>query len=115
MAFELLAHMADFKFVNVAYKGNGAIVNDVVGGRLHLGFGSYTSAAPIVDSGRLRLLGISSPTPDPSLPDLPLMAEAVPGYGAMGWFGFVAPAGTPKEIVDKLAADFPLYPQHEQW
>jgi tripartite-type tricarboxylate transporter receptor subunit TctC len=102
MSFELLAHMAGFKFVNVPYKGNGPIVTDLVGGLLDLGFGSYTSAAQHIDAGRLRLLGISYPQRDPKLPDLPTMGEAVSGYGSVGWFGFVAPAGTPREIVKKL-------------
>jgi tripartite-type tricarboxylate transporter receptor subunit TctC len=102
MSLELLAHMADFKFVNVLYKGNAPIVSDLIAGRLDLGFGSYTSAAPHIEAGRLRLLGISSPERDPMLPDLPTMGEAVKGYGSMGWFAFVAPAGVPGDIVKKL-------------
>lgn len=102
MSFELLGHMAGFKFVNVPYKGNGPIVTDLVGGLLDVGFGSYTSAAPHIETGRLRLLGISYPKRDPKLPNLPTMGETVQGYGSVGWFGFLAPAGTSSDIVNKL-------------
>jgi tripartite-type tricarboxylate transporter receptor subunit TctC len=102
MSFELLAHMSGFKFLNVPYKGNGPIVSDLTGGRLDLGVTSYTSIAGLADSGRLKVLGITNPARDPALPNLPTIGETVKGYTAPGWFGFVAPAGTPHEIVAKL-------------
>jgi tripartite-type tricarboxylate transporter receptor subunit TctC len=102
MSFELLAHMSGFKFLNVPYKGNGPIVSDLTGGRLDLGVTSYTSIAGLADSGRLKVLGITNPARDPALPNLPTIGETVKGYAAPGWFGFVAPAGTPHEIVAKL-------------
>jgi tripartite-type tricarboxylate transporter receptor subunit TctC len=102
MSFEMLAHMSGFKFLNVPYKGNGPVVTDLTGGRLDLGVTSYTSVAGLVDSGKLRLLGITNPVRDPALPNLPTIGETVKGYAAPGWFGFVAPAGTPPEIVNKL-------------
>jgi len=104
MSFELLAHMTGFKFLNVPYKGNGPVVTDLTGGRLDLGVTSYTSVAALVDSGKLKLLGITHPQRDPQLPNLPAIGEYVKGYAAPGWFGFVAPAGTPPEIVNKLNA-----------
>jgi tripartite-type tricarboxylate transporter receptor subunit TctC len=102
MSFEMLAHMSGFKFLNVPYKGNGPVVTDLTGGRLDLGVTSYTSVAGLVDSGKLKLLGITNPERDPALPNLPTIGETVKGYAAPGWFGFVAPAGTPPEIVGKL-------------
>ena len=102
MSFEMLAHMSGFKFLNVPYKGNGPVVTDLTGGRLDLGVTSYTSVAGLVDSGKLKLLGITNPARDPALPNLPTIGETVKGYAAPGWFGFVAPAGTPPEIVSKL-------------
>jgi tripartite-type tricarboxylate transporter receptor subunit TctC len=102
MSFELLAHLSGFKFLNVAYKGNGPVVTDLTGGRLDLGVTSYTSVAPLVEAGKLKLLGITHPSRDPKLPNLPAIGESVKGYAAPGWFGFVAPAGTPPEIVKKL-------------
>lgn len=102
MSFELLAYMSGFKFLNVPYKGNGPVVTDLTGGRLDLGVTSYTSVAALVESGKLQLLGITNPTRDPKLPNLPTIGESVKGYAAPGWFGFVAPAGTPPDIVNKL-------------
>jgi tripartite-type tricarboxylate transporter receptor subunit TctC len=102
MSFELLASMSGFKFTNIPYKGNGPVVTDLTGGRLDLGVTSYTSVAALVDSGKLKLLGITHPARDPKLPNLPTIGETVKGYAAPGWFGFVAPAGTPPEIVKRL-------------
>lgn len=102
MSFEMLAHESGFKFLNVPYKGNGPVVQDLTGGRLDLGVTSYTSVAALVEAGKLKLLGITNPERDPKLPNLPTIGESVKGYGAPGWFGFVAPAGTPPEIVKKL-------------
>lgn len=102
MSFEMLAHMSGFKFLNVPYKGNAPIVTDITGGRLDLGVTSYTSIAALADAGKLKVLGITHPARDPALPNLPTIGESVPGYAAPGWFGFVAPAGTPSDIVNKL-------------
>ena len=102
MSFELLAFMSGFKFLNIPYKGNGPVVTDLTGGRLDLGVTSYTSIAGLADSGKLKVLGITNPTRDPALPNLPTIGESVKGYAAPGWFSFVAPAGTPTDIVNKL-------------
>ncbi len=102
MSFEMLAHESGFKFLNVPYKGNGPVVQDLTGGRLDLGVTSYTSVAALVEAGKLKLLGITNPERDAKLPNLPTIGESVKGYGAPGWFGFVAPAGTPPDIVKKL-------------
>jgi tripartite-type tricarboxylate transporter receptor subunit TctC len=102
MAFEQLARMTAFKFVGVPYKGNGPMINDLVGGRIDVSFISYAASAALIDGGRLRLLGLSSPARDPKLPDLPTIGESVKGYTMMGWIGFVAPAGTPAEAVRRL-------------
>jgi tripartite-type tricarboxylate transporter receptor subunit TctC len=104
MSFELLAHMTGITFVNVPYKGNGAMIADVNGGRVDVAFTSYTAVAAMVDAGKMRMFGITYPTRDPALPALPTLGERVQGYSSVGWFGFVAPAGTPKPIVDKLNA-----------
>jgi tripartite-type tricarboxylate transporter receptor subunit TctC len=104
MSFELLAYMAGFKFLNIPYKGNGPVVADLTGGRLDLGVTAYTSVAPLVEAGKLKLLGITYPTRDPKLASLPAISEFVKGYGAVGWFGFLAPAGTPPDVVHKLNA-----------
>src|SRR5690606_19389917 len=102
MSFEKLAHMSGFTFLNVPYKGNGPVITDLTGGRTDLGVTSYTSVAPMVQSGKLRLLGITYPTHDPELPELPTISDSVEGYSSIGWFAFVAPAGTPDSIVKKI-------------
>ena len=105
MSFELLAYLSGFTFTNVPYKGNGPIVQDLSGGLLDLGVSSFTSSAALIESGRLQLLGITHPERDPKLPNLPTIGETVKGYAAPGWFGFVAPAGTPPEVVRRLNAE----------
>ena len=102
LAFELLASMAGFKFLHVPYKGATQIVTDVVGGQVQAGIGSYTSMSPLVQSGRMRLIGVTNHMRVPDKPDLPVFTDLVPGYDMRGWFGYVAPAGTPPAIVRRL-------------
>jgi len=98
----LLAHISGFKFLNIPYKGNAPVVSDITGGRLDLGVTSYTSIAGLADAGKLKVLGITNAARDPALPNLPTIGESVSGYAVPGWFSFVAPAGTPPDIVNKL-------------
>ena len=102
LAFENLAAMGGFKFQHVPYKGAGQIVSDVIGGRVQLGIGAYTSLSPHVNAGRVRLIAVTNPVRVPNKPELPIFADAVAGYDSRGWFGYVAPAGTPADIVRKL-------------
>ena len=102
LAFENLAVMAGFTFQHIPYKGASQIATDVIGGQVQLGIGAYTSLSPHVLSGRLRLIAVTNPVPVPNKPDLPIFADAVPGYDSRGWFGYVAPAGTPREIIRAL-------------
>jgi tripartite-type tricarboxylate transporter receptor subunit TctC len=102
LSFEFLARSAGFTFLHVPYKGAGQITTDVLGGQLQTGIGSYTSLAPFIQSGRLRLIGVTNDVKVPNKPDLPVFAEVVPGYDMRGWFGFVALAATPRPIVKRL-------------
>jgi tripartite-type tricarboxylate transporter receptor subunit TctC len=102
LAFELFAKMAGFKFLHVPYKGASQIATDVIAGQVQLGIGSYTGLLPHIQSGRVRLIGVTNPVKVPGKPELPLLADAAPGYDMRGWFGYVAPAGTPREIVRRL-------------
>ena len=102
LAFELLASMAGFKFLHVPYKGATQVATDVVGGQVQAGIGSYTSMSPLVQSGRMRLIGVTNHMRVPDKPDLPVFADLVPGYDMRGWFGYIAPAGTPPAIVRRL-------------
>lgn len=102
LAFELLASMTGFKFLHVPYKGATQVSTDVIGGQVQTGIGSYTSMSPLVQSGRMRLIGVTNHMRVPDKPDLPVFADLVPGYDMRGWFGYIAPAGTPPAIVRRL-------------
>jgi tripartite-type tricarboxylate transporter receptor subunit TctC len=102
---ELFNMMAGIKTVHVPYKGSGPGVLDLVAGRLHFMLNPMPEPAPFIKAGRLRGLATSTPKPISALPDLPPVAEAVPGYEVVTWQGLVAPAGTPKEIIDRLNAE----------
>jgi tripartite-type tricarboxylate transporter receptor subunit TctC len=102
LAFELLASMAGFKFLHVPYKGASQIATDVIGGQVQTGIGSYTGMAGHIQSGRVRLMAVTNPVRVPNKPELPIFADAVPGYDMRGWFGYVAPAKTPRDIVRRL-------------
>ncbi len=102
LAFELLASMAGFKFLHVPYKGATQIATDVIAGQVQMGIGSYTSLSPHVQSGRLRLMGVTNHVRVPTNRELPIFADVVPGYDMRGWFGYIAPAATPRAIVRRL-------------
>lgn len=96
------------KMTHVAYKGEGPMLQDMLGGRIDVAFASVTGTAQHVKSGRLRYLGVSGPKRMSALPDVPTLAEQglddAP-FKLFGWLGMVAPAGTPKHIIDRLAAE----------
>jgi len=102
MAFEQLRVMGNFTFTHVPYKGASAIVTDIAGGQVQCGITSIATATPHAKSGRVRLVAITNKTRVPLWPEVPAAAEAVPGYESNGWFGYVAPAGTPRDIVVRL-------------
>src|SRR5438309_6296113 len=102
LAFEHLRTMGGFSFTHVPYKGSAAIATDVIGGQVQAAIDGITGLTPHVRSGRLRLLAITNRTRVPLWPDTPAAAETVSGYESGGWFGYVAPAGTPRAIVLKL-------------
>jgi tripartite-type tricarboxylate transporter receptor subunit TctC len=102
---ELFNLMAGIKTVHVPYKGSGPGVLDLVAGRLHFMLNPMPEPMPFIKAGRLRGLATSTLKPISALPDLPPVAEAVPGYEVLTWQGLVAPTGTPKEIVDRLNAE----------
>ena len=99
----LFNHMAGVKITLVPYRGSALVFGDVVAGHIPLGVGDITAGLAVIRSGQVKPLGVSSRKRDPSLPDVPSFAESgLPGYEAMGWFGVVAPAGTPADVVAKL-------------
>ena len=101
----LFKAMAGIDMLNIAYKGNAPSLNAVLAGEASVMFETTTAALPHVKTGKLRALGVTTAKRSPLLPDVPAIAEAVPGYSVNLWFGASVPAGTPKEIVDQLNAD----------
>jgi tripartite-type tricarboxylate transporter receptor subunit TctC len=102
LAFEHLRTMANIQYTHVPYKGSAAIATDIIGGQVQVGIDGITGMTPHIKSGRLRLLAVTNKTRVQLWPETPAAAEDVPGYESGGWFGYVAPAGTPREIVLKL-------------
>ena len=106
LAAELLNMMAGIKTQQVNYKGAGPALTDEIGGQVQLSFTAPAAAINFIKSGRLRAIAISGDTRTPALPQVPTFAEAgLPGFEATIWFGVQARAGTPKELVNRLAAD----------
>ena len=103
MAMELLRLQAGIDLLHVPYTGVAPAINDVMGGRVTAMLVNFLSAKPQIDGGTLRALAMSSAKRSPFMPDLPTISESgVPGFEAIQWFGLLAPAGTPKAIVDRL-------------
>jgi tripartite-type tricarboxylate transporter receptor subunit TctC len=102
LAFEHLRIMGGFTFTHIPYKGSAQIATDLIGGQVQVGIDGITGLAPHARSGRLRLLAITNKTRVDLWPGTPAAAEDVPGYESGGWFGYVGPAGMPREIVAKL-------------
>ena len=104
LAAELFKVMTGTDLVHVPYRGNAAAYSDLLGGQIQLIFADVASGRQHAQSGALRALGVTAPARLATLPDVPAIAEAVPGYEANGWYGFAAPKGTPPETIEKLNA-----------
>lgn len=103
LSAELFKSMAGVNLMHVPYKGSGPAHTDLLSGRVSVMFENMPTALPHVQSGALRALAVTNPKRWPSLPDIPTIAETVPGYEIVAFYGIVAPAGTPKEIVRQLS------------
>ena len=102
LAFEHLRTMAGIEYTHVPYKGSAAIATDIIGGQVQAGIDGITGMTPHIKSGRLRLLAVTNKARVALWPDTPAASEDVPGYDSGGWFGYVAPAATPREIILRL-------------
>ena len=102
LVFEHLRLMGNFTYNHIPYKGSAQIVTDLVGGQVQAGIDGISGITPHIRSGRINLLAITNKTRVNTWPDTPAASEAVAGYESGGWFGYVAPAGTPRDIVAKL-------------
>ncbi|MEI6302911.1 MAG: tripartite tricarboxylate transporter substrate binding protein [Betaproteobacteria bacterium] len=105
LAMESLKATLGLDIVHVPYKGTGQSVPALVGGQVQMAFSGYTSLAAHVKDGRIKLLGITSPTRSPTAPNVPAIAEMIPGYDFAPTFGFFSPAGLPRDIVSKIGSD----------
>jgi tripartite-type tricarboxylate transporter receptor subunit TctC len=102
LAVHLLNHMAGIKLTTVPYKGSGPSITAALSGETPLSFGPLLPAIPHVKAGRLRGLGVSGLKRSPTLPDVPAIAEILPGYQAVGFYSIVAPEGVPEPVVERL-------------
>jgi tripartite-type tricarboxylate transporter receptor subunit TctC len=103
LAGELFNRMAGVKLVHVPYRGDTQALADLVGGQVQLAFLAISASLPFVKSGQLRAIAVTSSERTPVLPELPTVAESgLPGYAIGTWFGLLAPAGTPPEVITRL-------------
>ena len=102
MAGELFKRQAGINMTHIPYKGSGPALNDVMGGHVQIMFDGIPSSLPLVRSGKLRALALTSKNRSASAPDIPTVSETIPGFEATGWFAIYVPAKTPKEIILKL-------------
>jgi tripartite-type tricarboxylate transporter receptor subunit TctC len=106
LAGELFKSLARVNLVHVPYKGSGPALTDLIGGQVQLMFSNLTAALPHVKTGRLRALAVTGEKRAAAAPGLPTVSEAgVPGYLVISWFGVLAPAATPREIVTRLNSE----------
>jgi tripartite-type tricarboxylate transporter receptor subunit TctC len=102
---ELFQLMADVKFQHVPYRGSAPALTDLVAGSVDLMFDNLGVSLPLVKGGQLKLLGVATPKRMASLPEVPTIAETLPGFESAAWFAIVAPPKTPQAVVDKINAD----------
>jgi tripartite-type tricarboxylate transporter receptor subunit TctC len=106
LAIELFNLMAGTKLVHVPYKGGGPAMADLVGGQIHLIFATTASAVPQIKAGRVKGIAVTTAKRSALMPELPTISEAgLTGFDANNWYGLVAPAGTPRAIIDQLNAE----------
>jgi tripartite-type tricarboxylate transporter receptor subunit TctC len=100
----LLDQMAGIKTVHVPYRGGGPLQTDLIGGKIDYAFATAPTTIPHIEAGRLRALAVPTPTRSALLPNVPAVAETLPGYEVGNWYALVGPRGLPRPIVDRLAS-----------
>src|SRR6185436_8760972 len=105
LAGELYKQMTGVKAQHIPYKGTGPSLIDLIAGRYDFTFAGLVGAQVQVRAGKLRAIAVTTPKRLAALPDLPAVAEALPGFEVVGWYGIIGPAGMPKPIVDRLHAE----------
>jgi len=97
--------MAKVTLRHVPYRGSAPALQGLLAGDVDLMFDNLGVSLPLVEAGKLKLLAVASATRMPSLPNVPTIAELLPGFQAVAWYGIVAPPNTPKAIIEKINAD----------
>ena len=105
LAAENFAHSAGVDLTHVPYRGESAAITDLMGGQIQLATPNLAAALQQIKEGRLRALAVTSRERSPQLPDVPAASEVLPGFENAGWFGLLAAAGTPKEVVERIQQD----------
>jgi tripartite-type tricarboxylate transporter receptor subunit TctC len=105
LAAENLLHTAKIDMTNIPYKGEGPAVTDLVAGQINMVTSNLPAAIGFIQQGRLRALAVTSRARINQLPGVPTASETLPGFENLGWFGLMAPAGTPKSVIDKVYRD----------
>jgi tripartite-type tricarboxylate transporter receptor subunit TctC len=105
LAGEMLASMAGIRLLHIPYKGSAPAQQDMIGGRVPLLFDVLFSSMPFVKDNRMKVIALSSPKRAASSPEIPLIAETVPGFSAVSAIGIIGPAGMPPALLQKLSAD----------
>ena len=105
MAGELLKNLTGIDIVHVPYKGSTGMRTDILSGNIQMLFDAVPTMAPMIEAGKVRALATSGRSRSSILPNVPAIAETVPGFAATLWVGFMAPAGTPQAIIDKLNSE----------
>jgi tripartite-type tricarboxylate transporter receptor subunit TctC len=105
LAAENLAYAAGVEFTHVPYKGESAALADLMGGQIQLATSNFAASSALARDGKIRALAVTSRERNAQMPDVPPAADVLPGYESQGWFGLMAPTGTPKEVVDKVYRD----------
>jgi len=105
LAGEFFKREAGVDITHVPYKGASQAVTDLVGAQIQMMFGPAVSVLPLAKAGKLRALAVTSAKPSALAPELPAVADTLPGFEVVGWYGLAVPAGTPKDVIGKLNAE----------
>ncbi len=102
VAGEMIKQKTGIDMVHVPYRGGGPAMQDLVAGNIPVAFATAPAALPQAEAGKIRILASVRLSRDPDLPNIPVIAETIPGVGSISWFGLFAPAGTPPAVINKL-------------
>lgn len=108
LAGEMFVNLAKVELMHIPYRGAGPAITDLLGGQIDLFFGTAAAVSPLIASGKLRAIAVTSAAPSAAFQGVPSVSETIPGYAVESWYGVYAPAGTPVEVIEKLNAAISL-------